>query len=112
MKIHMVVLLGMLIALIPGCTTKTVEQAIAPVPVEEERLFDFSGYWEGSLAIGPTNSLAMGFTITSSGEGTYEALLQIPSQGLRNFKVSSIHQEDNLLTIGMEPEPTIRRHSR
>ncbi|HCG64309.1 MAG: alpha/beta hydrolase [Spirochaetae bacterium HGW-Spirochaetae-4] len=102
MKIHMVVLLGMLIALIPGCTTKTVEQAIAPVPVEEERLFDFSGYWEGSLAIGPTNSLAMGFTITSSGEGTYEALLQIPSQGLRNFKVSSIHQEDNLLTIGME----------
>ena len=102
MKIHMVILLGMLIALIPGCATKAVEQAIASVPVEEERLFDFSGYWEGSLAIGPTNSLAMGFTITSSGEGTYEALLQIPSQGLRNFKVSSIHQEDNLLTIGME----------
>lgn len=102
MKIHMVVLLGMLIALIPGCATKTVEQAIAPVPVEEESLFDFSGYWEGSLAIGPTNSLALGFTITSSGEGTYEALLQIPSQGLRNFKVSSIDQEHNILTIGME----------
>ncbi|MEA5032993.1 MAG: hypothetical protein VB025_12680 [Sphaerochaeta sp.] len=35
MKIHMVILLGMLIALIPGCATKTVEQAIAPVPAEK-----------------------------------------------------------------------------
>ncbi len=102
MKIHMVVLLGMLIASIPGCATTTLEQAVATIPVGKEELVDFSGYWEGSLAIGPTNSLALGFTITSSGEGTYEALLQIPSQGLRNFKVSSIHQEQNLLTIGME----------
>jgi len=102
MKIHMVLLLGMLIALIPGCTTKTVEQAISPVPVEKEGPVDLSGYWEGALAIGPTDSLAMGFTITSSGEGTYDALLQIPSQGLRNFKVSSIHQERDQLTIGME----------
>lgn len=102
MRFHMIILLGMLIALIPGCATKTVEQAIAPAPVEEERPFDFSGYWEGSLTISPNNSLAMGFTITSGGEGTYEALLQIPSQGLRNFKVSSINQDGNLLTIGME----------
>jgi pimeloyl-ACP methyl ester carboxylesterase len=98
----MIILLGMLIALIPGCATKTVEQASTPAPVEVERPFDFSGYWEGSLTISPNNSLAMGFTITFSGEGTYEAFLQIPSQGLRNFKVSSIHQEHNLLTIGME----------
>lgn len=102
MKIHMAVLLALFITLFPGCTTKTTEQAVVSVPVVKEERVDFSGYWEGSLTIGPANSLAMGFTITYGGEGTYEALLQIPSQGLRNFKVSSVHQEHNQLVIGME----------
>jgi len=101
-KIHTTVLLVLVIALFPGCTTKTTESAVVSVPVEKEELVDFCSYWEGSLAINPTDSLAMGFTITSGGEGVYEALLQIPSQGLRNFKVSSIHQEHNQLSIGME----------
>jgi len=102
MKIHMAVLLVLLIALLPGCTTKTTEQEIVYVPVVKEERVDFSGYWEGSLVIGVEQSLAMGFTINPKGEGTYEALLQIPSQGLRNFKVSSIQQEHNQLVIDME----------
>lgn len=52
MKTHMAVLLVLLIALLPGCTTKTTEQEIVYVPVVKEERVDFSGYWEGSLVIG------------------------------------------------------------
>ncbi|HKM06476.1 MAG TPA: alpha/beta fold hydrolase [Sphaerochaeta sp.] len=102
MKNYNAVLLGILIVLLSGCASRTMEQPVPPVSIEKMETLDLSGYWEGTLTISPSNSLVIGFTITSSGEGLYEALLQIPTQGLRDFKVSSIQQEQTLLTIGLE----------
>ena len=96
----MIVLLGLLITLLPGCAGMKTEQQGIPASIEEAR--DLSGYWEGLLAISPTASLAVGFTITPAEEGLYEAMLQIPTQGLRNFKVSSVRQDLTLLTIEIE----------
>ncbi|HKM08002.1 MAG TPA: alpha/beta fold hydrolase [Sphaerochaeta sp.] len=102
MKNYNAVLLVILIVLLSGCASRTVELPVAPASVEKNEPLDFSGYWEGTLTIAPSNSLVIGFTITSSGDGLYEALLQIPTQGLRDFKVSSIQQDQDLLTIGLE----------
>lgn len=99
MKIHKIILFGLLITLLAGCTNMTADQAISPVSVEEEEPIDLTGYWEGPLAVSPTQSLSIGFTIIRGDE----ALMQIPSQGLRDFKVTSIDVEHTLLTIGIEP---------
>ena len=99
MKIHKIVLSALLITLLAGCASMTVEQVISPASVEEEEPVDLSGYWEGSLAVSPTHALPIGFSIISDDE----ALLQIPSQGLRDFRVTSIDVEHTLLTIGIEP---------
>lgn len=104
MKIHMVALLGLLVLLSTGCAVTTAQQVVSPPPMEVQPLSeieeprDLTGYWEGSLAISPTAPLVLGFTIT----GPDEALLQIPSQGVRNLKVSSVRQEGALLTIGID----------
>lgn len=103
MKIYLALALGMLLILFPGCATMTGEQDVPPALVEKEEAMDLQGYWEGSLAISPTDSLTLGFTITATDVGHYEAMLQIPTQGLRDFKVSSIKLEQSLLTIGIEP---------
>lgn len=104
MKIHMVALLGLLALLSTGCAVTTAQQAVPPAPMEtptvseNEETLDLRGYWEGSLAISPTSSLVLGFTIT----GSDEALLQIPSQGVRDLKVTSVSLEGSLLTIGLD----------
>jgi len=102
MKIHSFVLLALLFILSTGCAGFKTEQPVAPGPIEEEEAIDLSGYWEGSLAISPTASLTIGFTIKSADEGL-EAMLQIPTQGVRNLKVTSVRQDQALLTIEIEP---------
>ncbi|MBI9094302.1 MAG: alpha/beta fold hydrolase [Sphaerochaeta sp.] len=107
MKWKAIGILGLMIALFPGCASMTegrigsLDQNGVPALIEEEAL-DLSGYWQGSLAITPTNSLAIGFTITPTGEGIYEAMLQIPTQGVKNFAVSSVRQEEASLIIEIE----------
>lgn len=96
----MFVLLVLLTALFVGCTGLKGELAVSPAS-EEER--DLSGYWEGTLTITPTNDLTMGFTISVAEDGQYQAMLQIPTQGLRDFPVSSVTFEQDVLTIGIEP---------
>lgn len=104
MKIHMVALLGLWALLSTGCAVTTAQQAVSPAPKEtptvseNEETLDLRGYWEGSLAISPTSSLVIGLTIT----GSDEALLQIPSQGVRDLKVTSVSLEGSLLTIGLD----------
>jgi len=102
MKNSIIVLFGLLIVLFSGCSGMKTEQLVVPPPIEEEEIIDLSGYWVGSLEISPTASLEIGFTITPAGEGLYEAMLQIPAQGLRNLKVSSVQLELTLLTIEIE----------
>ncbi|HAF86754.1 MAG TPA: alpha/beta hydrolase [Sphaerochaeta sp.] len=108
MKCTVIVILGLMIALFPGCASMAEGQVgslepkeVSPL-IEGEEAMDLSGYWQGSLAINPTNSLGIGFTMISTGEGHYEAMLQIPTQGVRNFAVSSVRQEETLITIEIE----------
>lgn len=100
MKNHMIVLLVLLTVLFVGCTSLKGELAVSPVS-EEER--DLSGYWEGALTITPTNDLTVGFTISVAEDGLHQAMLQIPTQGVRNFPVSSVTLEQEVLTMGIEP---------
>lgn len=102
MKIRMIVVFGLLMALLSGCAGVQTEQPIPPTSVTQDVAVDLSGYWKGLLEIGPGKSLPLGFTIRGSADGLYEALMQIPSQGLRNFKVSSVQLEGTLLTIGID----------
>ena len=107
--ITLIVVLYMILVLFAGCAGKLAEQSVTSkiietqVLIEQEKSIDLTGYWEGSLEISPTASLEIGFTIAPAGEGLYEAMLQIPTQGLRDLKVSSIRQEQALLTIEIEP---------
>lgn len=108
MKIHLTVVLVILLLLSTGCFSMKEDSSVSSPPedipstVEEKASLDLSGYWEGSLAISPTATLVMGFTITSSDNGRLEVLLQIPSQGVRDMSGSSIRLEETLLTIEME----------
>ncbi len=99
MKMSKIVLLGLLVVLLAGCAGMRAEEPVLP---EETEVIDFTGYWEGELAVSPTSSLVIGFTITGSGQTLYEALLQIPTQGVRDFAVSSVQVEQKLLSIGIE----------
>lgn len=103
MKIIKVFLLGVLITLIAGCSSMAVEQFDSPVLIEEEEAIDLTGYWQGSLSISPTNSLVIGFSISGSDNTYDETMLQIPTQGVRNFKVSSLRQEQNNIYIEISP---------
>lgn len=102
MNIHRIIYLGLLATLLAGCAAIPVEQLSSPLSGEEAPPLDLSGYWEGALAISPTASLQMGFSLTRGEEGLLEALLQIPSQGVRDFPVSSVLLEQALLTIEIE----------
>ena len=96
---YKIVLLGLLVVLLAGCAGMRAEEPVLP---EETEVIDFTGYWEGELEVSPTSSLVIGFTITGSGQTLYEALLQIPTQGVRDFAVSSVQVEQKLLSIGIE----------
>lgn len=102
MNMKMTLVLGILMTVMTGCVSLVNEQSVVPDVVEKETVIDVTGYWEGTLAISPTNSLSIGFIITPSEEGFLEATLQIPTQGLRDFKVSSIKIDKTLLTIEIE----------
>ncbi len=103
MKLYKIAFLILIIAIVTGCASMSEESSGSPTPTdgpalaEENEAIDLSGYWEGTLAISPVSSLTMGFVITGT-----EAMLQIPSQGLKDYSVTSIRQEGALLTIEME----------
>ena len=101
MKIHPLVVLGLLVMLSPGCATMKADQPVPTSPSEQKEGIDLTGYWQGSLAISPTASLAIGFTIKPGDEGL-KALLQIPTQGVKNLQVSSIQQEQAFLSIEID----------
>ncbi|MDY0288257.1 MAG: alpha/beta hydrolase [Sphaerochaeta sp.] len=100
MKNHMIVLFVLLTALLAGCTGLKGELAVSPV---SEETLDLGGYWEGTLTITPANELTLGFSISVAEDGLYQAMLQIPTQGLRDFPVSSVTFGQDVLTIGIEP---------
>ncbi len=108
MKLYTFVVLALMIALNTGCTSMSEDlpvsstQSIVPTMETEVESTDLTGYWQGTLEVSPSATLVMGFTITSSEEGAYDALLQIPSQGVKDMSVSSIRVEGTSLTIAME----------
>lgn len=108
MKFFKVLLIGLLFFLLAGCASKVLEQSVPPDQIEgpsmsrDDEVSDLSGYWEGVLTISPTNSLKIGFTLTVSEELSYDAMMQIPSQGLKNFAVSSVRLVEDTITIGID----------
>jgi hypothetical protein len=62
---------------------------------------DITGYWKGTLSLGPTE-LELCFDIKYS-EGAISATLDVPAQGAYNIPVTSISFEMMKLTMGIAP---------
>lgn len=75
--------------------------APATKPVEEDWP---AGSWSGSI-VAPGQALQFGVTFARSQDGAWTGTLDIPLQGVRGARLTSVSVEGDRLTFNMEPFP-------